>query len=408
MTSTHGANGTALVVLDEWPWPIRSGMQLRAAQMLETLASEGMTLIALLPARALRADMAPPPLPIRLTAVGEGAFDAALRRMSYWMHRLARREIGWASLSRVPIGQQLRVMRLTRRLRPAVVLVMLAKNAAAVRWLPREAHTLLDAVDIFSLNRDRWIAVERIIGPAPVDPHTVSASGLEADVSSSTPVAPDCLDVVASRQFDRALLIGREEAAQVAALAPGTDVCWFPFVMPPKRITRTFGGAAILVVGVNPFNRQGHAWLVAEVIPLVHAEIPEFQVFVAGPGSNDVIGSDGVTSMGEFDDIAAMYGSARMALAPQRNGTGQPIKVLEAAAHGIPSVMTSYAARRTGIVHGRDGFVADTPVDFAEAMVTFWRDAEKARRMGDQAATCLARQRDALAADMPLRPRGQS
>jgi glycosyltransferase involved in cell wall biosynthesis len=78
---------------------------------------------------------------------------------------------------------------------------------------------------------------------------------------------------------------------------------------------------------------------------------------------------------GPQHDIAAEFGSARVFVAPTRFASGIPLKVCEAAAHGVPCVITPVLARQLGWQHEREALVAESPEDFARQCVRLFEDS---------------------------------
>lgn len=74
----------------------------------------------------------------------------------------------------------------------------------------------------------------------------------------------------------------------------------------------------------------------------------------------------GLTVRGIVDDLDPVFDSARVFIAPTRFAAGTPIKVLTAAAAGIPVVCTSLLCEQLGWTPGREIQVADTPQEFVE------------------------------------------
>jgi glycosyltransferase involved in cell wall biosynthesis len=77
----------------------------------------------------------------------------------------------------------------------------------------------------------------------------------------------------------------------------------------------------------------------------------------------------GATVTGTVPDIGTFYGQADLALIPIRAGGGTRIKLLEAAAHGVPIVATTFGAEGTTFRHRRDLLIADGECEFARACV---------------------------------------
>jgi glycosyltransferase involved in cell wall biosynthesis len=82
-----------------------------------------------------------------------------------------------------------------------------------------------------------------------------------------------------------------------------------------------------------------------------------------------------VTVHGYVDDIAPFMDGCRLALAPLRYGAGVKGKVNMAMSYGLPVVATTPAVEGMHVRTGEDVLVADTPQDFADAILRAYDDA---------------------------------
>lgn len=78
--------------------------------------------------------------------------------------------------------------------------------------------------------------------------------------------------------------------------------------------------------------------------------------------------SPGVSVHGWIADPALLYARHRVFIAPLRSGAGIKGKVVAAAAHGIPQVLSPLAAEATGLRHGSDVLIAETRQEWLEAI----------------------------------------
>jgi glycosyltransferase involved in cell wall biosynthesis len=144
-------------------------------------------------------------------------------------------------------------------------------------------------------------------------------------------------------------------------------------------------------------NFIGLDWFLREVCPLLPADIT---VAVAGrlPPDMPVTGAQ-VTLVGRVPDADDFLRSCRIVALSSRAGTGVQLKTIEAMQLGLPAVATKLSLR--GFAQAPDNVsLADTPQDFARALV----DRLAAIRAGDpqrrDGAAFLASQRAALAAGL--------
>jgi GT2 family glycosyltransferase len=102
-------------------------------------------------------------------------------------------------------------------------------------------------------------------------------------------------------------------------------------------------------------------------------------------------GSPRVRLLGPVQDLTPLYAGARMFIAPTRFAAGIPMKVHQAAAHGVPTVATSLLARQLGWSDGTELLAADDPQAFAEACARLYGDAALWARIRDGALAAVAR-----------------
>ena len=76
-----------------------------------------------------------------------------------------------------------------------------------------------------------------------------------------------------------------------------------------------------------------------------------------------------VVVLSDVADLTPLYEDARVFIAPTRFGARISLKVIEAAARGVPAVATTLVARQLGWESGLELITADAPAQFAEAVI---------------------------------------
>ena len=116
----------------------------------------------------------------------------------------------------------------------------------------------------------------------------------------------------------------------------------------------------------------------AEVWPGLIARLPGLQVLVAGadlcPEVRSLAQHHGWNAEEGFDDVAALCQRARIAIAPLRHANGIQNKVLEAAAAGIPQVVSPQAL--AGTAPGFPAIAASSSSGLVSAIVLLLEDPE--------------------------------
>jgi glycosyltransferase involved in cell wall biosynthesis len=131
-----------------------------------------------------------------------------------------------------------------------------------------------------------------------------------------------------------------------------------------------------------PPHAQGMAWFRREVWPLVARMRPGARAEVVGRGGGGPPpGEDGrFAFLGEGGDTRPYWLRAAVAVVPLLAAAGTRLKILEAAACGVPVVSTSVGAEGLDLTDRREIRIADRPADFAGAISELLADAEARRR----------------------------
>ncbi len=88
---------------------------------------------------------------------------------------------------------------------------------------------------------------------------------------------------------------------------------------------------------------------------------------------------------GFVDDVRDYYYRAKVFIAPLQSGTGIQNKVLEAMACGVPVVSTKYGNSGIQATNGKEIVIADTPIEFAESVVSMLKSTNDRKRIAEGA-----------------------
>lgn len=126
-------------------------------------------------------------------------------------------------------------------------------------------------------------------------------------------------------------------------------------------------------------NSDSVIWFADHVLPRIRAETDASRALtVVGQSASEAVaaraGKGLLDLRGVASDLGPVYKRALMFVAPTRFAAGIPLKVYDAAAHGVPVVMTSLLAGQVGWRNGEEALVADTPEAFAQACLRLSRD----------------------------------
>jgi len=199
------------------------------------------------------------------------------------------------------------------------------------------------------------------------------------------------------RKADATLVRSTVERALIQSINPGIRSILYPLAreIPEVDTPRSSGRAGLLFVGGfnHSPNRDAVCWFVQEVFPLVRACRPAAEFTIVGSRTPEEIRrleGNGVKVLGYLEDLAPVYGSARVVVAPLRYGAGIKGKVAEAMLHGVPCVTTPVGAEGMSAEAGRDLLVCDSPRDMADQIVRLL-DEDALWEYISQSASRLAR-----------------
>jgi len=132
-------------------------------------------------------------------------------------------------------------------------------------------------------------------------------------------------------------------------------------------------------------NRDAMTWFLNEIYPTIRAEMPVCLKITGEPGPLAFPSTTDVELTGKVSDVHSLVATSSVSLAPIRSGGGTRLKILESIALRTPVVATSKAVEGLGALDGEHLHIADTPRDFAQAVLRFLREPDYARRIADNA-----------------------
>jgi glycosyltransferase involved in cell wall biosynthesis len=183
---------------------------------------------------------------------------------------------------------------------------------------------------------------------------------------------------------DRQALARLGPGPEAVVVANGVDLSRYAFRRDPPPSER------ILFVGDLswPPNADGVRWFHRKVWPLVRERRPGASVEVVGrdaPRELLALADPRFAFAGESGDTRPHWSAAAVAIVPLLAGGGTRLKILEAAACGVPVVSTRVGAEGLDLADGRDLRLGDEPEAFADAIVGLLSDPEAARRQASAA-----------------------
>jgi sugar transferase (PEP-CTERM/EpsH1 system associated) len=161
---------------------------------------------------------------------------------------------------------------------------------------------------------------------------------------------------------------------KVALLENGVDLSYFTLQEPISSRKAVFVGSMDWLP-----NLEGIKFFIKEILPLVRAILPEFEISIVGkdpPASLlTMASSDPLLHVtGTVDDVRPYVAAAALFLVPLQFGGGTRLKILEAFAMGRAVISTSLGSEGIDCRDGEHLLIADTPVEFANAVLRLISD----------------------------------
>ena len=144
-------------------------------------------------------------------------------------------------------------------------------------------------------------------------------------------------------------------------------------------------------------NLASIRWLLDEVWPVVHREVPQAHLYLAGRKMPDAwmrAHIDGVTVVGEVPDAKQFIAGKQINVVPLLSGSGIRVKIIEAMSMGKAVVTTTLGAQGIEYTDGEQLLIANTPEEFAQQIKRLLDDSDYCRRVGEAAVRLVAEEYD--------------
>lgn len=201
-------------------------------------------------------------------------------------------------------------------------------------------------------------------------------------------------------RFDACTVVSERERALFHQVAPdygeihvipnGVDLASLQAIsVKPQPNTLIYNGALTYSANLDAM----HCFL-ESIFPLVRAQVPEAQLKITGStqgvNTTGLPLGDHVTLTGYLPDIRPAVAGAWACVVPLRVGGGTRLKILEAMALGTPVVATSKGAEGLDVQNEKHLLLADTPEEFAAAVVRLLREPGLRDSLSGQARRLVA------------------
>lgn len=200
--------------------------------------------------------------------------------------------------------------------------------------------------------------------------------------------------------YDGVVCITRADADYFRQHGCRRQVTSIPFGVEPEDVPNVeVEPASLFHIGAMDWvpNRESIEWLLDEVWPVVHREVPQAHLYLAGrkmPQKWMDADIEGVTVVGEVPDAGYFIAGKQINVVPLLSGSGIRVKIIEAMAAGKAVVTTTVGAQGIEFTDGENLLIADTPQQFAAQIKRLVEDQDYCRNVGAAAARLVVEQYD--------------
>ena len=133
-------------------------------------------------------------------------------------------------------------------------------------------------------------------------------------------------------------------------------------------------------------NTDAVEYFIKEIWPLICERLPGVRFIVAGsnmPSDFSKWVSENIILQGYVDNLGDLFDSCKLSVAPLRFGSGVKGKIITSLGYGVPCVATSIATEGMGLIAGHHILQADSPKDFANAVVDAYTNPQLWQELSD-------------------------
>ena len=236
---------------------------------------------------------------------------------------------------------------------------------------------------------------------------TDARQGLEGRVLREVlPVRTEALERRAVRRADQIWVCSEEDECRLReAYDPAASVVVVPNAVRLEDYTPATAreeqppAAPLTVLFPGIFSYRPNAlaaqFLVEEVLPRLVAAGAACRLLLVGPmPTPELLAAAArdarIVVTGPVRDVRPYFAAATVLAVPLFQGGGTRMKILEAFASGLPVVSTAKGAEGLHACDGTHLLIAETAGDFAEAVLSLWRDPARGRQLAARARALVA------------------
>jgi sugar transferase (PEP-CTERM/EpsH1 system associated) len=196
--------------------------------------------------------------------------------------------------------------------------------------------------------------------------------------------------VLAVSETDRDAFAAFLNAEKLTVIPTGVDVEYFqPLPGEETANSLVFTGSMDWLP-----NEDAIFYFADAILPLIKEHSPEVYLDVVGRNPSRKLqalaeSEKSIRLTGWVDDIRPFVARGSVCIVPLRIGGGTRLKIFEAMAMGKAVVSTSVGAEGLAVRSGENIVLADTPNDFARAVISLLHDPKRRQQLGTAARTLV-------------------
>lgn len=140
----------------------------------------------------------------------------------------------------------------------------------------------------------------------------------------------------------------------------------------------------------GPYNRDAVIFFIEEIFPLIESNFPTVTVTFVGASPPPKLikkanENPKIKVIGYVNDVRPYVDKAAIFIAPIRSGSGTKIKILNALSQEKAVVTTAIGAEGIEVNANQDIMIANSPQEFADAIIHLFKNQSKIRELGKNA-----------------------
>jgi glycosyltransferase involved in cell wall biosynthesis len=138
-------------------------------------------------------------------------------------------------------------------------------------------------------------------------------------------------------------------------------------------------------------NIDGLKFFLTSIFPKIIDEKADTKLAIAGTVTQsvqiDASLEENVDCLGYVPDLSDLYLKSRLVICPLLDGSGTKVKLQEAMAYAIPTVVTTTGASGLNLIDGINAFITDEPTVYADQILRLLKEPELAQKFSEEVDT---------------------